>query len=102
MSIVLKRIGLLALLALTLLSFAPVLGLVLAGTLAETLGCALDEGSAHPCMAAGVDIGGALNTAEILGWLMFVTWPGMLLCLGIWAWIVLRWLQRRRKCTALQ
>ena len=46
-----------------------------AGFLAGSLGCALDEGSVHPCLLFGTDIGGALYTAGMMFWLGFLTLP---------------------------
>ncbi|WP_158808723.1 hypothetical protein [Beijerinckia sp. L45] len=92
-----KRLALLALVLVTLISFAPLISLVLAGTAASLLGCQVDEGSVHPCAVGGVDIGEMLNTSMVLGWLMFVTWPGVLVSLGLWAVVVARWISRRMR-----
>jgi hypothetical protein len=90
-----KRLGLLALVLVTLISFAPLISLVVAGTTASVLGCQVDEGSVHPCVVGGVDIGETLSTSMVLGWLMFVTWPGVLVSLALWAVVVARWISRR-------
>ncbi|MCW6511366.1 hypothetical protein [Lichenifustis flavocetrariae] len=73
---------------LTLVSVAPIVSLTLAVTLATSLGCALDEGSVHPCRVAGIDIGDALYTGAVFGWLMLVTWAGLLVSLGVWIWLI--------------
>ncbi len=91
-----RTLGLVLLAVLTVVSFAPVVGLLAAGSLADWAGCQLDEGSPHPCLVAGVDLGDFLYTAGVLGWLMFVTWPGMLVSLGLWLWLLGRRLVRRR------
>ena len=93
--------GLLALVLFTLASYAPVIGLLLAGAVATLFECRVDEGAVHPCLVYGRDEGEALYTAEVLGWLTFVTWPGMVLSLGTWlalgGWSLRRrWLRRRR------
>ncbi len=92
-----RRIGLAALSILTLVSLAPIISLTVAGMLATSLGCTLDEGSLHPCPVAGTDIGSALYTGAVLGWLMFVTWPGLLASLGVWIWLIVRWVLRGRR-----
>jgi hypothetical protein len=89
-----RVVGLVALSVLTLASFAPVLCLLLAGLVASALDCRLDEGSAHPCLLAGTDIGQSLNTGFVLGWVAFVTWPGMLVSLALWLWLLARRLWR--------
>lgn len=65
--------------------------------MADGLGCPLDEGSVHPCVIVGHDIGEALSTAFVLGWLSFVTWPGMLASLVAWIWLAIRTVGRRRQ-----
>lgn len=64
------------LLALILLfAFAPVLGILLAGFLAEANGCMLNEGSINPCMIGGTDWGDTLYTLFVLGWFALATLP---------------------------
>lgn len=79
-----RALGLTALALLTLVSYAPLLALLTAGGVASALGCTVDEGSVHPCRVGGAEIGVALNTALVLGWLIFVTWPGMVVSGAIW------------------
>jgi hypothetical protein len=81
----------------TLVSFAPLISVLAAGIVADWLGCPLDEGSVHPCRAAGVDIGETLYAAAVLGWLMLATWPGMLASLVLWGWLLGRRLLRARR-----
>jgi hypothetical protein len=92
---VLRVLALFALGALTLLSFAPIGAGVLAGSVASAAGCTLDEGSVHPCLVLGHDVGDALYTGFVLTWLAFVTWPGMLVALGLWTWVLVRGLRKR-------
>ena len=92
-----KRLAMVALVLVTLISFAPFIALVVAGTAASVLGCQVDEGSVHPCYIGGVDIGEALTTSMVSGWLMFVTWPGMLVSLALWAVVSARWISRRMR-----
>lgn len=91
-----RVLALLALCLLTLLSFAPIAAGVVAGIIASWAGCQLDEGSVHPCLVRGHDVGDTLYTAYVLVWLAFVTWPGMLVALGLWTWVLVRGLRQRR------
>ena len=92
--------GLFALSALTLASFAPLLCVLLAGVVASALDCRLDEGAVHPCLLAGSDIGETLYTGFVLGWAAFITWPGMLVSLVLWLWLLARrlWCLTRPAC----
>ena len=74
----------------TVVSAAPALSLVAAGLAATALGCQLDEGSVHPCLLGGVDLGNTLYAGAVLGWLMLVTWPGVLVAMLIWLVILVR------------
>ncbi len=80
----------------TILSFAPLASVVIAGATAASLGCRLDEGSTHPCVLAGVDLGDTLYAMGVVGWLMLVTWPGMLLTLLCWVALLIRAMIQRR------
>jgi hypothetical protein len=44
---------------------------------------------------AGLDIGAALYAGGVLGWLMLVTWPGVLVALVGWVWVIVRATTRR-------
>jgi hypothetical protein len=92
-----KRLGLLVLVLVTLVSFAPLISALVAGTTASLLGCQVDEGSVHPCYLGGVDIGGALTTGVVAAWFMFITWPGVLVSLALWAVVVARRISRRMR-----
>lgn len=87
-------------LALTLLAVATAVALLpfavalVSGGLATALGCRLDEGSPHPCLLRGDDIGGSLYTAAVLGtWLSLPALP-VLLVAGV-LWVVVAVLARR-------
>lgn len=56
-------------------ALAPVASVVIAGAIAEANGCALDEGSIHPCIVGGADIGGTLYALGVMGWFMLGTIP---------------------------
>jgi hypothetical protein len=67
-----------------LLAFSPFIGAMAAGTIANANGCQLDEGSVHPCVVNGRDIGQSLYTFGVLGWLGLATIPIGLSVLGIY------------------
>ena len=58
-----------------LIAALPLIGVAIAGEIAAANGCQLDEGSAHPCIVNGRDIGGTLYSLGVLGWLMIATIP---------------------------
>ena len=82
-------------------ALAPIASVAVAGFLANSHGCKLDEGSAHPCMIGGKDRGELLYTLGVLGWLMLVTLPACALAFAVWLVVVLlhhaRW--RRQHAT---
>jgi di/tricarboxylate transporter len=89
----------LLLLLIVLVALAPVISVALAGFIAEANGCDLDEGSIHPCMVNGEDVGGTLYTMFVLGWFMLATLPmgAMALLVLLLALVVhLLWRHRRR------
>lgn len=53
----------------------PLISVVIAGEIATANGCDLDEGSIHPCVVDGEDIGDTLYTLGMMGWFMLVTIP---------------------------
>jgi len=71
---------------LTVLLLVPLLSVLATALIANTLGCAVDEGSIHPCLVAGTDIGGLLYTMGMMGWLMIFTAP--LTVLALLGWLV--------------
>ena len=68
-----------------LLWIAPLVLALSAGGLASLLSCELNEGSAHPCMLFGSDIGETLYTFGVLGWLTLIGIPFAIAALVIWA-----------------
>jgi hypothetical protein len=70
-----RRWPLIAVLLWALLTFGPLLGVLLASAVASANGCRLDEAGAYPCVVAGVDVGGLLSGLFVLGWLMLLTLP---------------------------
>jgi hypothetical protein len=53
----------------------PLASVAIAGEIASANGCQLDEGSVHPCIVNGRDIGETLYTMGVMGWLMLATIP---------------------------
>ncbi|GAA5514459.1 hypothetical protein Dcar01_03215 [Deinococcus carri] len=92
-----RRPWLLAALLWALFTFGPLLSVLLASAVATTHGCALDEGSVHPCIIAGWDAGGLLYGLGVLGWLMLVTLPlgAIAGVVGLVLWLV-AWVRKRK------
>ena len=65
----------LVLAVIALFALGPVLSVVIAGVIAETNGCVVNEGSINPCLVAGVDMGGTLYGLFVMGWLALATLP---------------------------
>ena len=59
----------------TILTLAPVLSAFAAYAIANLNDCTLHEGYVNPCVIVGVDLGGALYTMGVLGWLGLMTLP---------------------------
>jgi len=76
----------------------PVVLVAVAGNIASANGCQLDEGSVHPCIVNGLDMGEQLYGMGVMGWFMLVTIPTGLLALAIYGAILLGvWLVRRAR-----
>ncbi len=58
-----------------LVTLAPIALAVLASLIGEAAGCSVNESGASPCMIAGIDAGGALNTLFTAGWLGVLVLP---------------------------
>jgi hypothetical protein len=80
----------------TFLAWLPALMLAASLAASSALDCRVDEGSAHPCLLLGADIGGLLYTGFTMGWLLLVTLPFMAITLLLWIALGLRALWRRR------
>lgn len=72
-----------------LVALAPVLSVIVAGTIADANGCALDEGSVHPCIVNGTDIGSTLYALGVMGWFMLATIPLGAGALLLWAVVLI-------------
>ncbi|OZI51481.1 hypothetical protein CAL21_06145 [Bordetella genomosp. 4] len=96
------------LILLVVIGVAPMISVMLAGFIADLNGCQLHEGYVQACIARGVDIGGALYTMTVAGWLMLISLlflAGGLLGLA-WECILLLlrtvWSKRRRSSANLR
>lgn len=95
-------IHLFIILLILLFTFAPVLSVAYASSVATANNCDLDEGSIHPCVVNGKDIGADLYSYAMMGWLMIATIPlglGALLVYlaGIGLYYLIRWYLRRKR-----
>lgn len=81
----LRRVYGLSLLAILAFGLAPAASVLVAGLIATTAGCVLNEGNVHPCVIAGADIGHLLYTMAVFGWLMLLTIPASGILLVCWA-----------------
>ena len=88
-----------AYLVLLLFTFFPILCILFVSGIANACGCRVDEGAVHPCVVVGIDIGPALYTLGVMGWLIFFTFPlGCLAILAYTIFAIVEWfLARRRK-----
>lgn len=75
-------------LAILSVGFAPLLGVMWVGAVAEANGCQVDEGSVHSCIVDGRDMGQTLYTVGVMGWLMLVTIPLGLGAAGLYVVVV--------------
>ena len=94
------RIVLLILVAVLILAWIvwPMILVTVAGNIASANGCQLDEGSVHPCIVDGRDIGEQLYGMGVMGWFMLVTIPTGLLALALYGVLLLViWLVRRTR-----
>jgi hypothetical protein len=76
-------------------ALAPIGVAIGADALGGAFGCEVNEGSASPCVVAGVDIGRALASAFVLGWLTILLLP--LAGIGVVAGLVVAVLDATRK-----
>lgn len=90
-----RRTGFIVLIMLTIAGAAPIISVIAAGFVAGSLGCTLDEGSIHPCVVAGIDLGAVLYAMGVAGWLMLATGPLLIILILIWMIIGLRAILRR-------
>ena len=70
-------------LVIILFTASPMLSAAIAGSIASSHGCALNEGDVHPCIIGGTDYGGFLYNLLVFGWFFMGSIP-----LGIVGFIV--------------
>ena len=85
------------LVTITLLALFPLLSAITAAVLAGINGCALDEGSPHPCLILGSDWGNTLYNMSVAFWMMLFTLPAGVLLFIVWLVVLVTHLWRRRK-----
>ena len=71
------------------LTLAPIASVAVAGVVANSHGCQVDEGSVHPCVIGGQDYGELLYTLGVLGWFMLLTLPAGALATLLWLVVLL-------------
>ncbi len=79
---------------------APIISVVIAGSIADAHGCVLNEGSINPCIVDGKDMGQTLYTMGMMGWLMIATIPAGGVALIIWLVVLVIMLANRRRRAA--
>lgn len=88
----------LILITILVIGFGPWVMVAGAGLVAESNGCQLDEGSAHPCVINGMDYGETLYSLGLMGWIGLATCPLSILLLAIYLGVLLiLYLVRRNK-----
>jgi hypothetical protein len=98
LSRVAKIVAVLILVAILVWTLWPVALVAVAGNIASSHGCTLDESTPHPCVVNGQDIGGTLYGMGVMGWFMLVTIPTGAAALAIYALILLViWIVRRSR-----
>ncbi len=89
----------LALFLIAAVTLAPIGCVIVASAVSNHYGCALDEGSVHPCVIGGTDRGETLYTMFVLGWFMLLTLPAGAVAAGGWLLVLLlhraSWRKRR-------
>lgn len=69
------RVHAIVLAIIVFIGIAPILSVVIAGTIASANGCELHEGFANPCVIGGVDYGETLYAMGVMGWFALATLP---------------------------
>ena len=77
-------------LTLLFIGLLPLFSVLFTAAMASAFDCRVDEGSVHPCIVAGIDIGGLLYTTGVMGWLMLVSLPLAALAL-VWLLLTAVW-----------
>ena len=66
----------------------PLIPVIMAGIVAASCGCKVDEGSVHPCIVFGKDIGALLYGMGVMGWFAIGIFPTGMIALVIFSLIV--------------
>lgn len=86
------------LLLIVLIGAAPFISVTIAGIIANTHDCRLDEAGAYPCVIAGHDYGNLLSTMSVAGWFGLITLPAAVSLIFFWGIaMALRALLRRMR-----
>jgi len=80
-----------------LVAGAPMISVIIAGTIASWNGCTLHEGFVNPCVINGRDIGETLYAMGVMGWFMLVTIPLGALAFVAWTLAWVWWTWRRQQ-----
>lgn len=89
--------------AIVLYTIAPVISVLIAGTVAHACGCQLNEGNVNPCKLFGIEIGELLTAMGVAGWLFLMTLPtGVLAMVAFLFATFSSWLLKRRKASEPQ
>lgn len=84
--------------ALTVVASLPIVAFVAGAWIASSLGCRIDEGSVHPCVLHGHDVGGTLLAMTLIGGLAsFFTAPVVIFTSVMW---IVLWRRGRRAARA--
>jgi hypothetical protein len=70
--------------AVFLLGGLPVWSVALAGYIAKSHGCVVDESGSHPCIIEGTDYGGLLSLMFVFGWSFLIFFPLGIAGLVLW------------------
>ncbi|MEP0320612.1 hypothetical protein [Bauldia litoralis] len=66
------------------IAVAPMISVMVAGSIAKANGCVLHEGFVNPCVVDGKDMGETLYAMGMMGWLMIATIPAGIIALIVW------------------
>jgi uncharacterized membrane protein YhaH (DUF805 family) len=71
-----------------LFALAPLISLIIGLVIAAGLGCELDEGSVHPCLFMGTDLGDTLYVMTVAMWFSMFTVPLGAVAVVVWLIVV--------------
>jgi hypothetical protein len=67
-----------------LFATAPLISALIGGSIAEALGCTINEGVSAPCLFRGSDVSETLSVMVVIAWFAFETLPLGAVLLTIW------------------